>query len=422
MAKITTNLYHDTRFKKSSSATYPVRIRISHNGKVNMLSTGYDCTESEWKKMNGTRPGEDGMKQLKKLRDKVDEVNLILDKMKSYSFEILKKKFKNEDTGESLKAHFHLYMEKLAGKNIKTNHGYECALASFERFRPGMNLLDITPTLLAEYQEWMLSEGKIIKKKKLSVSRPNSLSTVSMYTRCLRTIIRAAIDAGTFPSDPTLYPFRKYQIPRHNDKKRRLTQNEIDALVQYDPDSEATKFAHDMFLFCFYCAGCNPADLCVMKYGDIVGRSFHFYRKKMQRAKGQPKKPALIKAPIHAGLQVIIDRYGQTKKSADTYIFPILDNTMDAQKQRAAIDLFIHRCNDGLARIKKQLGLPWLTLGVARCTSANLQRDKRVPLHVIQANMGHASIKQTEDYFGPVHEEETDAALNSLYESSTKTA
>jgi len=362
--------------------------------------------------MNSKKPGEldETLTELNALKKKATD---IIKDLKPFTKEAFEKKFTDKQSGQSLSFHFQEAMDGLARSQVKTHLTYKNALASLLKFfKRDPLLLEITPKSLDKYELWMLEEGKVRKKKKKVIGTAgNSVTTVALYMRVLRTIFLKAMSA-----DAEAYPFGdgKYEIPAHADRDARLSVDQMVSLLKYEADSDATEKARDMFMFTYFCFGCNAADLCLLKYNNIHGNEIKFFRKKTQRKTKKKQQPKQIIVPITSEMRGIMKRWGNKDKSPGNYIFPELNDTKDALQERAAIDLFIHRCNDGLARIAKETGILKLTLSYARRTAANTQRDAGIPYHVIQQNMGHAKFSTTEKYLGVAKTEDVRAASQAL--------
>jgi len=77
-------------------------------------------------------------------------------------------------------------------KIVGTASSYGCALSSLNKFAEKLRYTDVTPALLGKFEKWMLAHG-------------NSIITVGIYARSLRTIFNNAIVEGLLTRE--YYPF-----------------------------------------------------------------------------------------------------------------------------------------------------------------------------------------------------------------------
>lgn len=107
---------------------------------------------------------------------------------------------------------------------------------------------------------------KYMRKKEYSVT------TIGIYLRSIRAIFNRAINEDFV--EITLYPFRKYSIPKGNNPKRNLDIEELRKLrdIQLEGDEKA---ARDIFMLTFYLIGINFKDLYSLKGISRTNRIFY---------------------------------------------------------------------------------------------------------------------------------------------------
>lgn len=262
--KATTAAVLDTRYQKVSSDTYPVRLRITHNKIQKYFPTKFSMTEKEWKTMKGSRPGnlKDTLLEITAIESKAAG---IIDKMKTFSFDQFKKKFDLTSNGVGLvSTAFDNYIKSLSENDqVATANLYGNAKNSIEKFKPGLTFNDITPELLHQY------ESKMLKKE------GNSLTTIGMYLRCLRSLFNKAIADGDISQAD--YPFgrRLHTIKKGAGRKIALQLAEVEMIYNYkaEPGSTTDK-AKDFFKFMYLGYGMNIKDVCQLKYKDISSDIF----------------------------------------------------------------------------------------------------------------------------------------------------
>lgn len=101
----------------------------------------------------------------------------------------------NRGAKDTLNLAFADYASQLReAERIGTAVSYECAQSSLNKFSPGARFADVTTDFLRKYEKWMLGEG-------------NTVTTVGIYLRSLRTLFNNAIGEGMLSKE--YYPFGK---------------------------------------------------------------------------------------------------------------------------------------------------------------------------------------------------------------------
>lgn len=98
---------------------------------------------------------------------------------------------------------------------------------------------------LIRFENWMRSKEM----------KPNS---IGIHMRNIRTVFNEAIAMGRI--DQSLYPFRKYKIPKEATRKRNLTAEELSKIAKAELKG-LHAWARDMFMLSFYLLGINLKDL-----------------------------------------------------------------------------------------------------------------------------------------------------------------
>lgn len=150
---------------------------------------------------------------------------------------------------------------------------------------------------LIRFENWMRSKEM----------KPNS---IGIHMRNIRTVFNEAIAMGRI--DQSLYPFRKYKIPKEATRKRNLTAEELSKIAKAELKG-LHAWARDMFMLSFYLLGINLKDLFYLQ-GIEDGRVYYI------RSKG--KKPYSVK--VFPEAMNIINRYKGQK-----YLLNTLENYSD---------------------------------------------------------------------------------------------
>jgi len=269
-----------------------------------------------------------------------------------------------------------------------------------------------TIDFMKAYQKSMINDGY-------------TLSTVGIYVRNLRTIYLRAIKAGI--AEMKLFPFGKdrYQIPNARRVNHPLVINEIQMLIDADPESEHQAKARDYFLFSYYGGGMNMADILQLKWSDMKSDTISFYRQKTKSINQDNLTPILIH--LDDLTKDIIHRHGNDRKGSDDYIFPIL-NRLDEyiSKGKSKIewrdDLIKNHTryvNQNLKKLIKAIGIESdIYSKKARYSFADHMRNADVPIDVRMSMMGHGNEKTHRTYLSTIPaEKQREAASKALAKS-----
>jgi integrase/recombinase XerD len=256
----------------------------------------------------------------------------------------------------------------------------------------------VSPKTLMRFENWLLNAGR-------------SLTTVAMYAIAMRTIFNLATSKGTISKK--MYPFGKgkYQIPSVKGRKMALTGAQKDKILKYKTLNPMRRKAVDMWLFSFFSYGMNFGDMLALKYSDIEDNYITFDRAKTKRTE---RIKEYIPIEVRKELWDIIERWGNPK-SEEGYIFPVLNEGLNASQIKDRIHDFIKDTNSYLAEVCDELHLPKITTYWARHTFATIMRNKGVSIAMIQKMMGHASETTTQNYFGGFEPEMLREATNNLF-------
>jgi len=134
-------------------------------------------------------------------------------------------------------------------------------------YRPNLYFVDITELELYRYEKSMESKG-------------NSITTISLYIRCLRHIFNVAIAKKLI--DRGLYPFgpEKYVIPAGRNIKKAVGIDDIQRIYEYQSLDSNKIMYREFWIFIYLSNGLNVKDLAMLKYENIDGQFIRFYRAK----------------------------------------------------------------------------------------------------------------------------------------------
>lgn len=363
-----------------------IKLNIYQRPTKKRYATIFHATQEEWKKINSSNLRDEDLKKVKKgLSDITAKAEKIISMLVPFSFVAFEEAFFNKEAAKHsnmLKHWFDKYVTQLksAGR-IGTAISYNTTLNSITDFRKNLSLHDITPALLADYENHMLKNKK-------------SVSTVGIYMRQLRAIINQAIEANVISSDK--YPFKKYQIPAGRNTKKALKEGDLNKLLSYQPATPDVQKALDFWLFSYLCNGMNFADIIELKPGNISGNYLHFVREKTKRTKKKDLRP--IRVGLNPKAFEIIERQKNTDP-ANPFLFPILEDDLTPLTVKHRCQRFIKWVNKKMEIIRKELEIEQ-KIGTysARHSFSTVLKRKGVPTEFIKESLGHSSLVTTENY------------------------
>jgi integrase/recombinase XerD len=427
----TISIILDTRRMKQSNK-YPVKLRVTFQRVPEYYQTIFDLSKDEWEKLGASRISN----ELQIVRNKLKEIEKgatsSIDNIEPFSFEEFEKSFikihphfrqrkqKEKRVPENsvefdytpfqkkfpilleavgkpgtLSFSYIVYIKKLLREGrIGTAVSYQCSYISLKKFKGDVPFSFITTSFLIEYENWL---------KDQDVSK----STIGIYLRPLRAIFNEA-DADGIIKKARCYPFgkRKYVIPTSRNIKKALELSDIEKIFFYQCESNnsSEQQAKDYWLFSYFGNGMNPKDIANLKYKNISGDYIHFERSKTERSLRNDPKP--ITVFLIDDMKNIIAKWGNTDKSPNNYIFPILENGLSPLRQYELIKSFVRFINDWMKQILENVGInKKVTTYVARHTFSTVLKRSGASTEFIQEALGHSDLKTTENYLDSFEKE-----------------
>ena len=335
--------------RKRVDGTCSIRIRVIHNRTPKLYTTKISLSKEEFKRMSGIKPRDELKQKRMVIYELLKKANDIIIDMPLFSFDIFEKRFLNKqgdwfDVFFAFEAHI---KELNDNGQAATSSTYITALRSFKLFnkKAKLNFDEVTPRFLNKYELHMKSIEQ-------------SVTTISINTRCLRRLYNIAISLGDARFE--FYPFGKkemgkYEVPAAQNIKKALVKEDIKKIFTYKPEEEnsAEHFHRDLFLFSYLCNGMNPTDIFHLKYKNIQDGQIIFIRKKI--AHKRKLKP--IQIEISEEIQGIIDKWGQKPKQTGKHIFNILTNGLTPDEELAKVKQGTKMINKYIKRIAKKVGI-----------------------------------------------------------------
>ncbi|HEX4373574.1 MAG TPA: tyrosine-type recombinase/integrase, partial [Puia sp.] len=235
------------------------------------------------------------------------------------------------------------------------------------------------------YEQWMKKRGR-------------ARATIGIKLRSLRTIFNEAIEEGIIRRE-NCYPFgrRKYAIPTGRNNKRALTSDQIRLIYFADLDCPNEKKSRDFWLFMYFGNGMNPKDFIYLKNKNIAGEYLTFIRAKTEHTTKDDPRP--ITVYVNDDMQKIIERWGNTDKQPDSYLFPIMSDELSAMDQHFLVKSLVKYINDRMKRIgiRLEIDKKVTTITSRHSFSTQLKRSG-VSTEFIQEALGHTDKSTTENY------------------------
>lgn len=402
--KVTIAVIPDKRSQKKDG-THPIKLRVIYNRETRYFSTGLSVTPEDWEKIAARK----ARGTLKEVQDEVvaieTKAHATLNNIGAFTLNRFQDAYNGIPVNREKEAEptpklkkiadvFQSYVAELkAAGRVGTASSYNSANVSLHKFSANLYFEDITPTFLRKYEQSMKDAN-------------NSVTTVGMYLRALRTIYNYAIEQGIVQQ--VFYPFgkRKYQIPTGANVKKALTKADISLIVEYVPQFPDTweEQARDLWLFSYICNGMNIKDLCNLRYRDIDGNKLAFIRQKTERATRSNPKP--VKAHLTVQALAIIEKWGRKPVKPNAYVFPFYEDGMDAERRFAVSNLVTHNINRWMKHIAEQLNLAIpVTTYTARHTFSTVLKRSGASVEFISESLGHSDLKVTENYLSSFDDE-----------------
>lgn len=401
MDKPTTSIYLDTRSEKKDK-TYPVKLRVTYQRISRLYNTDFSLTEEDFTKATGEKPrGEfkDLSFRFKEIEEKAR--NIIL-KMNDFSFEKFKARFleKGGDPNNIFSAS-KLHEEELKKEGrIEYANTFKGAMNSLKGYYPHEKLFfsNITLQFLNGYERWMKESGK-------------SDTTIGIYARSIRRLIKIAIKEGYAINDP----FLDYKIPTSRNIKKALVLSDIKKIVEYQPEEKSSEqFYRDIWLFSYLGNGINIKDICLLKYHHIMGENIYFSRAKTKNT-SKNQKPIIIS--LIPQNKAIIAKWGNSQQLPNQYIFPILNDGLTPEQQQAKIKQLTKQVNKYMKRIATNLKIKVnISTYTARHSYATVLKRSGASLEFISESLGHSDLKVTELYLDSFEDETRIANTKKLLE------
>lgn len=370
------------------NGSYPLCLVSYFNGNKKRYRLGIELTQEQWSKLNSPKLRDNDLKELRIKIDKyVERAYDIAGQMPDFSFDEFERRYfsriANKINMITLSNVTDMYIKD---NNDTIKHGtkviYESSVKTIIKYKGDILIKCLTSEYIKNLDNWLKTERNL------------SQTTVSIYFRHLRSLCNYSVKKGYMT--PESYPFKDYSIPQSRKHKRNLSNDEIKAIFDYTTDIPEEEQSRDFWIFSYLCSGMNFSDIARLKYSNIEGDRIKFVRSKTKNTNKTEVKEILIH--ILPEIQVIINKYGNTKESNENYIFNILKSGLSEKVEMRYIAQFIKTTNKYLKRIAVNINIHDLTTYHARHSFATRLKRAGVSIEYISEQLGHSSLKVTESY------------------------
>lgn len=345
----------------------------------------------------------------------------------NFSFEIFKDKYENYGLENDLKLENDIINAlNLKGQELKDNGqishsgSYFLAAKSLRRFVNQSNKAktvipfnEITPAFLNNWANYMRKFGKASKKFKNGIPEyfePATDTTIAIFSRVIRSVCLESIEKGILPRESYPFGIKRFSIPESANKKKALSDEQLELLKNYKPESMTLKErSHDLWLFSYFGNGMNFSDILNLKWKDMFESDLNFIRQKTKR------KPVVINVKVNKFMADVIERQGNSIRGKNNYIFPFLEGIEDVVRKKAIINQIIKVTNKYMNQIGAELGIAeTINSYEARHSFASKMMRLDAPIKMIMSKLGHKKISTTELYLSSFSKEVENEYLDKL--------
>ena len=392
--------------KPLKDGTFPLMLRVTKDRKRKYVSLGLSLHEKFWdfekSKPKRNCPNKEQIERL--IAAKTAEYNDLIVEMTSQQ---------REYTVETLVSHFHnqvrcatvveLYDKliddmKRGGKlgNAGVYKYSRTSLLKFTGQRLQIPFSDLDAVWLRRYENWLRTSGC-------------GDTTISQLFRTLRSVFNKAVELQLVKRD--YYPFDAYKVSKFDTrtKKRAIAKEDVRKVIALDLSQgyPSERLARDIFVFSYFGAGINFADIALLKYGNVRDGRVQYVRKKT----GKP-----INFLLTEEMRNIIVKYQRQGQTDEDYIFPILDRRVHRTEQQRydRTHKVLTNTNRWLRKIGQRVGIEHLTTYVARHTFATVLKRSGVNIAIISESLGHSDLSTTQIYLDSFENSQIDAAMQNL--------
>jgi len=405
---------------KLENDKFHLTLRVINKTDVVYLKLGASMTIKEYEKYFVKISYSKEIDEVRKKFEKyIDRAKKIFSTIQPYDSKILRKKFLdvnfNPDkivTEEQIKMGsvnylFQNYIKvKTESKEIGLSYAelLKGTLNNLNKFRTGLTYEDITPEFLHSFEHWYLHKDELESKR-------NSLASFGGLCRNIKAVINYHRKKKIIPVTYE-YPFDDYKIPNFVPPKKVISNAEIQKIIDCTEfENIMEEYARDIWEMLYRLNGINFIDLLKLRWDNIQGNKFVFYRHKTIKTRRNNIRP--IEVVINPKIQKLLDRIGD--KESPFVIGQIKQVNYTPQYLLDRNKKLKGRYNSHLKRLGKRLGLTLsLDISMARDAYANTHKRAGTNLLRISESMNHSDPRTTTLHYLDNFEMDSDVDVNDV--------
>ena len=405
---------------KLENDKFHLTLRVINKTDVVYLKLGASMTIKEYEKYFVKISYSKEIDEVRKKFEKyINRAKKIFSTIQPYDSKILRKKFLdvnfNPDkivTEEQIKMGsvnylFKNYIKvKTESKEIGLSYAelLKGTLNNLNKFRTGLTYEDITPEFLHSFEHWYLHKDELESKR-------NSLASFGGLCRNIKAVINYHRKKKIIPVTYE-YPFDDYKIPNFVPPKKVITNAEIQKIIDCTEfENVMEEYARDIWEMLYRLNGINFIDLLKLRWDNIQGNKFVFYRHKTLKTRRNNIRP--IEVVINPKIQKLLDRIGD--KESPFVIGQIKQVNYTPQYLLDRNKKLKGRYNSHLKRLGKRLGLTLsLDISMARDAYANTHKRAGTNLLRISESMNHSDPRTTTLHYLDNFEMDSDVDVNDV--------
>ena len=277
-------------------------------------------------------------------------------------------------------------------------------LNNIKKFKSGLTYEDITPEFLHAFEHWYIN-------KNLPEGKRNSLASFGGLCRNIKAVINYHRKKKIIPLTYE-YPFNDYKIPNFVPPKRVISNIEIQKILDcVEFENIMEEYARDIWEMLYRLNGINFIDLLKLRWDNIEGNRFVFYRHKTLKTRRNNIRP--IEVVINSKVQKLLDKIGD--KDSPYVIGQIKQVNYSDQYLLERNHKLKGRYNARLKKLGKRLGLTLsLDISMARDAYANTHKRAGTNLLKISENMNHSDPRTTTLHYLDNFEFDSDVDVNDV--------
>lgn len=405
---------------KLENDKYHLTLRVSNKQEVLYLRLGAQMTVKEYEKHFVKKSFD---KEVDKIRSKfekcIDRAKKILPSIEPFDSTMFRKKYfdtkfdpdkivsEEQKKRGTINHLFQNYIKvKTESKEIRLSTAklMTGSLNNINKFKTGLTYEDITPEFLHQFEHWYLNKDRIDGKR-------NSLASYGGLCRNIKAVLNYHRKKKIIP--PTYdYPFYDYKIPNFVPPKRVISNSEIQKILDCrDFKNVWDEYARDIWEMLYRLNGSNFIDLLLLRWDNIQGNKFVFYRHKTSGTRRNNIRP--IEVVINPKLQKLIDKIG--RKESQYIIGQIKQENYTQEYLLERNKKLKARYNTRLKKLGKRLGLTLsLDISMARDAYANTHKRAGTNPLKISENMNHSDPRTTTLHYLDNFEFDSDVDVNDV--------